>query len=258
MAVRHDVENLTRRGNIFYWRARIPNTFQQCRSGSRLSLSLHCSDHKKAQVIGRKLNTLLAELKMNLKEPMSKAQLQKLCEHERDMMLEHLEDVSTAARRYGRPADIAELEMDIENGWAYRLIGMFGLRHRARAPRQCASSRRRASRAANGRARYALDDPPRPIARRGIPPDRLGPHGRSRRCRARTRGAHRDSTRLVSHRDAPAAARQGDQGVGRAVRRSCRAGYADLAGVRWARRSLCRRAACRHAIRRGDAGALEH
>lgn len=73
-AVRHDVENLTRRGNIFYWRARIPNTFQQCRPGSRLSLSLHCSDHKKAQVIGRKLNTLLAELKMNLKEPMSKAQ----------------------------------------------------------------------------------------------------------------------------------------------------------------------------------------
>lgn len=129
MAVRHDVENLTRRGNIFYWRARVPNTFQQCRPGSRLSLSLHCSDHKKAQVIGRKLNTLLAELKMNSKEPMSKAQLQKLCEHERDMMLEHLEDVSTAARRYGRPADIAELEMDIENGWAYRLMAMFGLRH---------------------------------------------------------------------------------------------------------------------------------
>jgi integrase len=129
MAVRHDVENLIRRGNIFYWRARVPASFAQCQPGSRLSLSLHCSDHKKAQVIGRKLNTLLAELKMNLKEPMSKAQLQKLCEHERDMMLEHLEDVSTAARRYGRPADIAELEMDLENGWAYRLMGMFGLRH---------------------------------------------------------------------------------------------------------------------------------
>jgi hypothetical protein len=97
MAVRHDVENLIRRGNIFYWRARVPNMFLQCRPGSRLSLSLHCSDHKKAQAIGRKLNTLLAELKLKQKEPMSKPQLQKLCEHERDMMLLHLEDVSTAA-----------------------------------------------------------------------------------------------------------------------------------------------------------------
>ncbi|MGX5665223.1 DUF6538 domain-containing protein [Rhizobium daejeonense] len=127
MAVRHDVENLTRRGNIFYWRARVPSAFGQCRPGSRLSLSLHCSDHKKAQAIGRKLNMLVAELKLKQKEPMSKAQLQKLCEHERDMMLMHLEDVSMVARRYGRPADISELEMDLENAWAYRLLGMFGI-----------------------------------------------------------------------------------------------------------------------------------
>ncbi|MBP2560112.1 hypothetical protein J2857_002881 [Neorhizobium galegae] len=129
MAVRHDVQNLTRRGNIFYWRARVPTAFEQCRPGSRLSLSLHCSDHKKAQAIDRKLNMLVAELKLKQKEPMSKAQLQKLCEHERDMMLMHLEDVSMVARRYGRPADISELEMDLENGWAYRLLGMFGITH---------------------------------------------------------------------------------------------------------------------------------
>ncbi|NTI43445.1 hypothetical protein [Rhizobium rhizogenes] len=49
---------------------------------------------------------------------MSKAQLQKLCEHERDVMFLHLEDVSIAARRYGCPADIEELELDLENGWA--------------------------------------------------------------------------------------------------------------------------------------------
>jgi hypothetical protein len=42
----------------------------------------------------------MAELKMKSKEPMSKAQLQKLCEHERDVMLLHLEDVSIFARRY--------------------------------------------------------------------------------------------------------------------------------------------------------------
>ncbi|MDR9808447.1 hypothetical protein RJJ11_29590, partial [Rhizobium hidalgonense] len=71
MAVRHDVENLIRRGNIFYWRARVPTSFARCGPGSRLSLSLHCSDHKKAQVIGRKLNTLMAELRMKSKEPMS-------------------------------------------------------------------------------------------------------------------------------------------------------------------------------------------
>ncbi len=92
-------------------------------------MSLHCSDHKKAQAIGRKLNMLVAVLKLKQKKPMSKAQLQKLCEHERDMMLQHLEDVSMAARRYRRPADIAELEMDLEDGWAYRLLGMFGITH---------------------------------------------------------------------------------------------------------------------------------
>lgn len=137
MAVRHDVENLIRRGNIFYWRARVPNAFRQCLPGSRLSLSLHCSDHKKAQVIGRKLNVLMAELKLKQKDPMSKAQLQKLCEHERDKMLEHLDNVSMAARRYGRPADIAELEMDLENGWAYRLLEMFGIRHRLTLEADC-------------------------------------------------------------------------------------------------------------------------
>lgn len=127
MAIRHEVENLIRRGNIFYWRARVPTSFAPCQPGSRLSLSLHCSDHKKAQAIGRKLNTLMAELKMKSKEPMSKAQLQKLCEHERDVMLLHLEDVSIVARRYGRPADIEELELDLENGWAYKLLAMFGI-----------------------------------------------------------------------------------------------------------------------------------
>ncbi|MQB33804.1 hypothetical protein DXT93_25155 [Agrobacterium rhizogenes] len=60
----------------------------------------------------------MAELKMKSEEPMSKAQLQKLCEHERDVMFLHLEDVSIAARRYGCPADIEELELDLENGWA--------------------------------------------------------------------------------------------------------------------------------------------
>jgi hypothetical protein len=36
MAVRHEIENLIRRGNIFYWRPRIPAHFQACPRGCRL------------------------------------------------------------------------------------------------------------------------------------------------------------------------------------------------------------------------------
>ncbi|WP_249406574.1 DUF6538 domain-containing protein [Rhizobium sp. CFBP 13726] len=104
MAVRHEVENLIRRGNIFYWRPRVPAALTRCQPSSRLSLSLHCSDHKKAQVIGRKLNTRLAELKLHSKEAMSKQQLQKLFEHERDKELERLDDINMMARRNGGAA----------------------------------------------------------------------------------------------------------------------------------------------------------
>lgn len=128
MAVRHGVENLIRRGNIFYWRPRIPAAFIHCRPGSRLSLSLHCSDHRKAQIIGRKLNTRLAELKLNSKETMSKLQLQKLFEHERDKELERLDDINTLARRNGRGGNIEEMELDLEAGWACQLLAKFGTR----------------------------------------------------------------------------------------------------------------------------------
>ncbi len=128
MAVRHEVENLIRRGNIFYWRPRVPAAFVHCRPGSRLSLSLHCSDHKKAQIIGRKLNTRLAELKMNLKEPMSRQQLQKLFEYERDKELERLDDINTLAKRNGRGGDVVEMELDLEAGWACQLVAKFGTR----------------------------------------------------------------------------------------------------------------------------------
>lgn len=129
MAVRHEVENLIRRGNIFYWRPRIPAAFVHCRPGSRLSLSLHCSDHRKAQIIGRKLNTRLAELKLNSKDAMTtKQQLQILFEHERDKELERLDDISTMAKRNGRGGDVVEMELDLEAGWACQLLAKFGTR----------------------------------------------------------------------------------------------------------------------------------
>ncbi len=84
---------------------------------------------------------LMAELKMKSKEPMSKEQLQKLCAHERDVMLLHLEDVALAARRYGRPADIEELEIDLENGWAYKLLAMFGIRQHLTLKEGCSGHR---------------------------------------------------------------------------------------------------------------------
>ncbi|SIR05378.1 hypothetical protein SAMN05880582_10610 [Rhizobium sp. RU20A] len=128
MAVRHEVENLIRRGNIFYWRPRIPAHFTACPSGSRLSLSLQVSDHRKAQMVGRKLNTKLAELKLHSKEAMSKQQLQKLFEHERDKQLERLDDINMMARRNGRGGDVVEMELDLEAGWACQLVAKFGSR----------------------------------------------------------------------------------------------------------------------------------
>ncbi|OQP86036.1 integrase [Rhizobium rhizosphaerae] len=128
MAVRHEVENLIRRGNMFYWRPRVPAAFVQCRPGSRLSLSLHCSDHRRAQIIGRTLNTKLAELKLHSKKAMSKQQLQKLFEHERDKELERLDDINMMARRNGRGGDVVEMELDLEAGWACQLVAKFGSR----------------------------------------------------------------------------------------------------------------------------------
>ena len=58
MAIRHEIQNLVRRGNVFYWRPRVPRRFARVTDG-HLSLSLHQSDHMKAQYMARRLNTLL-------------------------------------------------------------------------------------------------------------------------------------------------------------------------------------------------------
>ncbi|WP_377293868.1 integrase [Rhizobium sp. SG2393] len=141
MAVRHEVENLIRRGNIFYWRPRIPAHFTACPSGSRLSLSLQVSDHRKAQMVARRLNTRLAEMRFVERERMStREQLQKLFIQVRDEMLDHLEDVSVAAKRNGRADDIEELEHDLEMGWAYKLLAQFGLRRELTLEDDCSGT----------------------------------------------------------------------------------------------------------------------
>ena len=129
MAVRHEVENLIRRGNIFYWRPRVPRTFRRCAADARLSLSLGASDHRKAQYLARRLNTRLAELKHGPTAGMTtKDQLAKLFAAERDSMTEELENVALMSRRNGRPDDIADVEMDLEHGYTYRLLEKWGVR----------------------------------------------------------------------------------------------------------------------------------
>jgi hypothetical protein len=127
MSVRHSVENLCRRGNIFYWRPRVPTFFTQIADGSRLSLSLRCSDHRKAQIFARQLNTRLAGFRfVNEGRMTTKAQLNQLFITERDEMIEHMEGVAASSKRYGHPNDELDAEMDLGNGWAYRLLEYFG------------------------------------------------------------------------------------------------------------------------------------
>ena len=74
-------------------------------------------------MIGRKLNTRLAELKMQSKETMSKQQLQKLFEHERDKELERLGEISEAAKIFGRAGDVVDMELDLEAG-SFQLVAL--------------------------------------------------------------------------------------------------------------------------------------
>lgn len=48
MATRHEVPNLARRGNVFYWRARVPVWFTAYPPRARSSVPLRQSDHRKA------------------------------------------------------------------------------------------------------------------------------------------------------------------------------------------------------------------
>lgn len=127
MAARHEVQNLVRRGHVYYWRARVPREF-----GSdvekRLSLSLGVSDHYRARQIARRLNTVLSECGWSGlgKRMSSKEQLAAFFKAELDRMRDHLDDVALMARRVGEPNDVEEVEADLEVGWAYRLLERWG------------------------------------------------------------------------------------------------------------------------------------
>lgn len=127
MAVRHDVENLIRRGNMFHWRARIPRRFEASHRRDRFSFSLHVSDHKVAQLVARHLNLRLAELKNAPKVVvMSQAALHAFFLAERDKELEKQSKVALASRRYGNGDFARDVDLDLQHAWAYRLLEHFG------------------------------------------------------------------------------------------------------------------------------------
>lgn len=121
MAQRHEIQNLVRRGNVFYWRPRIPRRFVRV-PDSHLSLSLHQSCHMKAGYMARRLNTLLHEMKMKPVAALTtKDQLEALFRTEAARIADHLDNLQFAARRVGADPLLA-LRADLEVGWAYRLV----------------------------------------------------------------------------------------------------------------------------------------
>ncbi|WP_265985463.1 MULTISPECIES: DUF6538 domain-containing protein [Ochrobactrum] len=65
MAVRHQVQNLQRRGNIFYWRTRLPAQLGRNIGSRHLAFSLKQSDHRQVGYMVRKLNLMLFEIAEN-------------------------------------------------------------------------------------------------------------------------------------------------------------------------------------------------
>ena len=99
MARRHEIQNLVRRGNVFYWRPRVPRQFSRI-ANSHLSLSLHHSCYMKAGYMVRRLNTLLHEMKMKPMVAMTtKEQLEALFRDGSARLSKHLDNLHFVARR---------------------------------------------------------------------------------------------------------------------------------------------------------------
>ena len=130
MAVRHQVQNLQRRGNIFYWRARLPAHLGRNIGSRHLAFSLKQSDHRQAGHMARKLNLMLYEIAENPRSVlMSKEALEGLFQSEIARMNDHMENLQFAGQRTPTGFhQIDNLTADLEVGWAYRLLEKFGTR----------------------------------------------------------------------------------------------------------------------------------
>lgn len=77
--------------------------------------------------MARRLNTMLAELKMRPGSGMTRQEgLRELFKAEIDRMNELMEDLFVAAKATGNHLNPGHLEADVINGWAYRLLEKFG------------------------------------------------------------------------------------------------------------------------------------
>lgn len=127
MARRHDVQNLLRRGNICYWRPRLPSSLPQSGLNQKLSFSLRQSDHHRARFMARRLNTMLAEMRFRRDLGTSRQDaLKALFKAEIDRMCEMMDDLVTASKATGTSHKSYHLEADLMNGWAFRLLEVFG------------------------------------------------------------------------------------------------------------------------------------
>ncbi|WP_341871592.1 DUF6538 domain-containing protein [Pannonibacter carbonis] len=127
MARRHDVQNLLRRGNIWYWRPRLPSSLSQSDLNQKLSFSLRQSDHHRARFMARRLNTMLSEMRFRRNLGTSRQDaLKALFKAEIDRMCEMMDDLVTASKATGTSHKSYHLEADLMNGWAFRLLEVFG------------------------------------------------------------------------------------------------------------------------------------
>ena len=100
MAVRHQVQNLQRRGNIYYWRPRLPARMSHYLGSRHLAFSLKQSDHRRAGYMARKLNLMLYEVAENPRGAlMTKEALERLFQSEIVRMNEHMENLQFAGKR---------------------------------------------------------------------------------------------------------------------------------------------------------------
>jgi len=124
MAIRHQVQNLQRRGNIFYWRARLPTHLGRNIGSRHLAFSLKQSDHRQAGYMARKLNLMLYEIAENPRSVlMSKEALEGLFQSEIARMNDHMDNLQAASRSTTVGFHhIDNIRSDLEAGWAYRLL----------------------------------------------------------------------------------------------------------------------------------------
>lgn len=128
MAVRHHVSNLVQRGNVYYWRPRLPSGTDSCGRRKHLSLSLRITDHARAKSLAMQLNARLEGIRsMVMTEAWNAEQLAILFRDEISRASVELEGFAVAGRRVGSRSE-DQLIADRDVGWVYRLIAVFGAR----------------------------------------------------------------------------------------------------------------------------------